>query len=331
MNEAYGIKEKAIVDNKLFESDESLLHSKELDNLPKDWVVLLASDKKENYQEIRNAVYNDADRVVCDIAEVTEINKSNFSYQQMHIDECNEEQLQQIFERTKREWEKLGEEEPYWSVVTHEEFKRDNIDSEAIKRFYGAGWLAVTKIVAILTRNGIISAWDDLKQLSITEYGCGCGRVTKGLSKVFKSVMAVDISKGNIDIARKVLDAKKVETRLITDLEQYRELPETDIVYSYIVLQHNTPPVIEYLIGEMLNSLKAGGVAIFQVPTYKNDYRFEFEQYMKQQENMEMHLLPQKRIFEIAYEHHCIPIEVQPELCTGWDDNSVMITLKKMK
>ena len=330
LNEAYGIKEKAIIDNKLSESDASILHSKELEAMPKDWVVLLASHNKENYQEIRSAVCNDTGRVVCDIAEA-EAGKFLLSYNKMAIEQCDSEQLQQIFDRTKREWMALGEQDPYWSVLTHEEYKSENINEEALRKFYASGWLNVAKIVNTLSRNEVVNNWDELKELDITEVGCGCGRITKGLSQVFKSVTALDISKGNLTIARDAIDAENVDLRLITDLNEYRNLPKTDIVYSYLVLQHNTPPVIEYIIGEMLKSLKVGGIAIFQVPTYNKDYVFDFENYMTQKEGMELHLLPQKKIWEIAYENHCIPLEVYSGVYTREDYNSVMITLKKLK
>lgn len=185
-----------------------------------------------------------------------------------------------------------------------------------------------------MIRNNVIQLPEEAKDLEITEIGCGTGRVTKHLAQAFKKVTAIDISPGNIEIASSVLqNEENVSFCLYKRIEDYKNLPKTDVVYSIIVLQHNVPSVIEYMLNEMFGSLKVGGVAYFQVPTYKEIYEFKFEEYIKNLRigNMEMHLLEQKRIYEIAYENGCIPMEVwQDGLCA--DDNfSCTFVMKKVR
>lgn len=125
----------------------------------------------------------------------------NMEWPKMHIEKCDQKQLEQLLEITKKAWTKLGEEEPYWSVVTHEEYLSQNINQQAMDKFYASGVLRTERIVATLLRNEIIKKRNDSKALEITEIGCGTGRVTKSLAESFKHVTAVDISKGNLKIA----------------------------------------------------------------------------------------------------------------------------------
>ena len=54
-----------------------------------------------------------------------------------------------------------------------------------------------------------------------------------------------------------------------------------------------------------MKALSPGGVAFFQVPTYKEEYHFILEEYLgnqSPQDEMEMHVLPQHAVFEIVRE-----------------------------
>lgn len=168
--------------------------------------------------------------------------------------------------------------------------------------------------------------------MDIVEIGCGCGRITKKLAYLFGKVIAIDISNGNLEIARQTITDKNVDFFLVKKIEDYRKIPQTDVIYSYIVLQHNCPPVIEYMINSMLQCLKPHGIAIFQVPTYKRDYQFSYDDYVKEKirtDRVEMHVFPQKRVFEIAYNNGCIPLEVHPDNSTAQDDESRVFVFKK--
>ncbi|MDE6567749.1 MAG: class I SAM-dependent methyltransferase [Lachnospiraceae bacterium] len=228
-------------------------------------------------------------------------------------------------------WGKLGEEEPYWSVLTSDEYKMENLNSDVVENFYNSGRYDTSCIGVTLIRNGRINNLNEMKNLDIVEIGCGCGRITKSLAENFRKVIAVDISKGNLEIAKQHIMDENVEFRQISKVEDYNTLPIADVIYTIIVLQHNCPPVIEYIIDAMPGRLRDSGIAMFQVPTYKKGYTFEYEKYVEEMmgRELEMHLLPQKRIFEIAYKNNCIPLEVYPNNSTGNADNSTMFVLEK--
>lgn len=333
LNNKYGIQEIAIIDNLLSADTPEIISVDEASKTEEKFTVLFATDNKQIREELLNQISTLRNVKICDIA-MTEVRSS--LYFSMHspkmlIEECNEEQRNIIFEKTRKAWERLGAADPYWSVLTSDEYRMSNMDEYNLKKFYGTGYNECISILRTLERIGAIQEKSDAAKLEITEIGCGTGRVTKSLTEFFGKVNAFDISSGNMEIARKMVKNTNVNFFLIKNMNEYEKLPLSDVVYSMIVLQHNCPPVIEYMVDKMLGSLRKNGVAIFQVPTYKEDYVFEYDQYIKNSdEKMEMHVLPQKKIFEIAYKQKCVPMEVYQDSMTGNNDFSTTFVFRKM-
>ncbi|MDW8395358.1 MAG: class I SAM-dependent methyltransferase, partial [Anaerolineae bacterium] len=106
----------------------------------------------------------------------------------------------------------------------------------------------------------------------------------------------------------------------IQSLEDIQRLPQVDVAYSIIVLQHNPPPIIRLILESMLNALKPGGVALFQLLTYQEGYSFEADEYLSsaQPGRIEMHVLPQQRVFEIIADKRCRVVEVLDDALAGY-------------
>jgi hypothetical protein len=88
-----------------------------------------------------------------------------------------------------------------------------------------------------------------------------------------------------------------------------------DLWFSRIVLQHNPPPVIAWLLRTAFDHLAPGGVAIFQVPTHCVGYRFDLRSYLAREGDpaMEMHVLPQPAVFALAAEAGLRVLEVRED------------------
>jgi len=231
--------------------------------------------------------------------------------------ECNAADLQQLLTHTGRTWEKLGANEPYWSVLTSESFKSDQFHNNE-EEFWGSGKHDVHRLITWMRRNGIAPSAD----WSCLEYGCGTGRMTYWLAEEFKAIFACDISGSHLRLARQRLSgvtSASVEFIEIFSLSALDQLPVVDMVFSIIVLQHNPPPIIAYILDKLLKTLRPGGIAQFQIPTFWRGYTFELAQYLKHDsgEEMETHVLPQRYVFEIARRNGCFPLEVQPDGCVG--------------
>lgn len=232
----------------------------------------------------------------------------------------NKNDLQKLFDHIQASWHKLGETEPYWSVLTNEKFLMTNMNKEhAIDRFYDTGKGHLARIFKALERNGFSKA--SIK--NCLEYGCGLGRVTLWLANNFDVVYGYDISRSHLQCAENYLKEKGIRNvtfHHITKVSDLESLPNVDLIYSFIVLQHNPPPVIAYIIRHFLKALNAGGFAIFQVPTYRMGYMFSLKDYLSgkgQHDGVEMHVLPQSQIFDIITQEGCKLIEVIEDNATG--------------
>ncbi len=67
-------------------------------------------------------------------------------------------------------------------------------------------------------------------------------------------------------------------------------------------------------------SLNPGGIAYFQVPTYQRGYKFSCANYLAHVgggKEMEMHVLPQAEVFDIASQTEAQVLEIFEDSFTG--------------
>ena len=226
--------------------------------------------------------------------------------------------LQPLFSHIQNVWENLGETEPYWSVLSADQFKSSRIGVTR-SEFYNSGFDNVETLFKTLERNGI-----DITSLkTCLEYGCGLGRVTCWLAKRFDSVIGYDISRSHLRLAKQYLDEAGIQNVSLYNVNKPQDIgdfPKVDVVYSIIVLQHNPPPIIRVTIQELIRALNPGGIAFFQVPTYRLGYRFSLQEYLISEAtrgDIEMHVLPQNEIFDIVSKEHSKVVDVLEDSWTG--------------
>jgi 2-polyprenyl-3-methyl-5-hydroxy-6-metoxy-1,4-benzoquinol methylase len=233
-------------------------------------------------------------------------------------DRLSPESLDALFQHVQTTWQHLGETEPYYSVLTAERYESSRIEA-SLKEFHDSGRRNVAMFKATLNRNAV-----DLKPLkSCLEFGCGVGRVTRWLAPHFDQMLAYDISRSHLQLAQGYLERESIDNvdlRHVARVEDLQQLPKVDMVFSVIVLQHNPPPIIAEMIGAFIDALNPGGVAYFQVPTYRKGYRFSLKPYLQQRNDvptMEMHVLPQRRVFEIIADRGGRVLETLEDNWTG--------------
>lgn len=233
-------------------------------------------------------------------------------------DVCSEDDLEKLFAHVQSTWQELGEIEPHWSVVVSEDYRQANIEGTK-DAFYRTGEQHVSQLFGSLERNNVQHS--EFK--TCLDYGCGVGRITRHLAPRFERVFAYDISLSHLERAEDYFSEERISNVLLNHLKRVRdieELPKVDVVYSMIVLQHNPPPVIGFVVEGLIQSLNPGGVAFFQLPTYRLGYSFSVENYFAEQalrREMEMHVLPQRRVFEIAQRAGGRVLEVIDDGWTG--------------
>jgi len=109
---------------------------------------------------------------------------------------------------------------------------------------------------------------DDPRDGVCVEVGCGPGRMTRALAERFDRVIAVDVSPGMLDLARRNMSAANIDYRLVSgERLDTVEGSVADVLVCYLVLQHlpSRDHVLAYL-HEFGRVLALGGRAYVQVP-----------------------------------------------------------------
>jgi SAM-dependent methyltransferase len=222
------------------------------------------------------------------------------------------ETLARLLRFTGAYWEEIGRTAPHWSVLTAAEYKPESI-AENEARFFASGAGEAELVQAVLARAGRSAA----EFRSAAEYGCGVGRITMHLARLFPRVQALDISPPHLAVAREVLSREgigNVDFHQVT-ADNLHPAEGFDFWFSRIVLQHNPPPIIMAILERVFALLAPGGVAIFQVPTYHVGYSFSVADYLGKRlgEEMEMHMVPQGAVLEAAWRHGCRLLEMRED------------------
>ena len=166
------------------------------------------------------------------------------------------------------------------------------------------------------------------------ELGCGLGRTTIWLAEAFAQVIGADISPAHLALARQTASRfgkTNVDFLHLHSPREFESLPEFDVFFSIIVLQHNPPPLIDYLLRQALRKLRLDGIAYFQIPTFSPRYRFSLEEYLTRELEPapEMHVLPQPQLFRLIEEEGGELIEIREDGAAGPEFVSNRVLVRK--
>lgn len=167
--------------------------------------------------------------------------------------------LQQQLENMRRDWDQRARENARYYVNTGQ---TDWTDEE----FFRSGEANIAGDILNDTIN--IYQGKDPKQMRVLEIGCGAGRLTRALGKLFGEVHAVDVSGEMVERARAAvadLPGVHVYQNNGCDLSVIPPL-EFDFAYSFIVFQHiPSRDIIENYVREVARLLRPGALFKFQV------------------------------------------------------------------
>ncbi len=299
----------------------------------------LSEDEQRSYlercrtlEQLRDAFFGSHDFRTRVLGSVLPMAKP-LDWPQMHVEvDVSEAQLAGMIDRMERNFRFLGETEPHWSVLSADRYRAANIAASE-DEFYRSGTYDVDRLRAVAERCGI-----DLAEFSTCfELGCGLGRTTRWLAEQFPRVIGADISTAHLDLAQQTMarfDKSNVRLLHVNSMASLQAVPPFDVFFSIIVLQHNPPPLMAHLLRTMLGKLKPGGLAYFQVPTYRFDYTFDASAYLASELRLgepEMHMLPQHVVLGIAHEAGCIPLEVRDDPSGAYDMISNRFLLQKQR
>jgi 2-polyprenyl-3-methyl-5-hydroxy-6-metoxy-1,4-benzoquinol methylase len=230
--------------------------------------------------------------------------------------DVSEARMKALFARVQSQWRALGQSDPFWSVLTHEEFRAANLTTEALAEFYRSGESGAALIDLFGARNST-----PIPRGICVDFGCGVGRIAVHLAKRFDKVIAIDISEGNLRRCREIAARRglsNIECRLLQSAEDLARLPDVDVIFSVIALQHNPPPIQKLMLDMLLSKVKPGGVFLFQTQTYYKNDEFSIEIYLKSPVDvMDVHSLPMHEVLRLIEKRGLSIREIAHDYWTG--------------
>ncbi|HUA85462.1 MAG TPA: methyltransferase domain-containing protein [Bryobacteraceae bacterium] len=167
--------------------------------------------------------------------------------------------VEQQLEKMRRDWDERARENARYYVNTA---RQDWTDED----FFASGEQLIAE--DILTDMGNICQGKDPRQMRVLEIGCGAGRLTRALAKVFGEVHAVDISGEMVAAARRAVadfPHAHVYQNNGCDLTVIPSKP-FDFAYSAIVFQHiPSREIIENYVRDVHRLLRRGALFKFWV------------------------------------------------------------------
>lgn len=158
-------------------------------------------------------------------------------------------------------WEKLGRENPYYGVLSADEF-RGAPPAELRTNFFQSG----EKHVAWLESCAARYFGGFQTRRSALDFGCGVGRVAIPLGRTFDKVVGVDVSPSMLDEAERNC-ARFSITNVTFDLsdDALSRIDGTfDFVHSVITFQHIPADRGEKIIERLIDVVTPGGIVAFQ-------------------------------------------------------------------
>ena len=238
--------------------------------------------------------------------------------------------LAALLAAVQRKWRQLGIERPHWSVTGKDEFLPEHLADHQIA-FEASGHEDLALILAVLLRNRLPVE----RFTHVCDFGCGVGRVSLPLASRFPRITACDVSEEHLRHGRAMAARRGVGNIRFTLVESpdfgmpdFGNAEPFDLWFSYLVLQHNPPPIMVTILRRMFALLAPGGVALFQVPTYISGYRFDFVSYLRSPpaDPIEIHVLPQQDVLALAREAGCEVLEIRED-CSIWPPSEAVSNL----
>ena len=227
------------------------------------------------------------------------------------------EDLDQLLAHIRSVWSAYGRTEAYYSVLTDPQYLAERMSDEAMDKFYSSGEDELRTLSSVFNEQGL-----DLEGISsVVELGCGVGRVGAALAARFPSYLGVDISAEHLALAQsRFNDLKLTDAKFIHLIDFVESDQRFDLLYSILVLQHNPPPIMNYLLDMLFSRLNPGGFVYFQAPHFVYGYEFAVKDYLNgagRKDEMEVHAFPEKDLSALFARHGIEVVAVVPDQCIG--------------
>ena len=155
-------------------------------------------------------------------------------------------------------WEHYGKHDPYFGVLSSDEFRGAGEDGPARDKFFRTGVEAVEHFLSIA-----LKAFGPASRGRALDYGCGVGRLSRALSYSFNSVIGVDLSPDMIiEAQRNTADLSNMSFELADSMGE----DKVDFVISKIVFQHIPPATGLQILTRLAARLDTDGQGVIDMP-----------------------------------------------------------------
>lgn len=159
---------------------------------------------------------------------------------------------------TDEAWEKWGQRDPYFGVITDPKFRRVAINEDAKREFFASGAAHVHHVLATIRQH----IDPQFVPRRILDFGCGVGRTLVSFAGIAEEVVGLDVSQSMLDEARRNCDDRQLtNVHLLRSDDELSNLSGTfDLIHSAIVFQHIPIERGRTIFSNLLRHLHSGGV-----------------------------------------------------------------------
>ncbi|RJQ64723.1 MAG: class I SAM-dependent methyltransferase [Stygiobacter sp.] len=161
---------------------------------------------------------------------------------------------------TDKHWNKFGEDDPYFGVLSDEKYRLNVFTDSAKEEFFSTGYQHVDSIVKKIE----VHLNRSFKPNKALDYGCGVGRVLIPLSKYSNEALGVDVSDAMLTECKlNCIKNKITNIRLLNASEYSANFSEkVDFIHSYIVFQHIPVRRGISILLKLLDNLSENGIGV---------------------------------------------------------------------
>ena len=166
-----------------------------------------------------------------------------------------------IQKSTDKEWERIGQSNPYFGVLSYEKYKTSSLDGKLKEEFFNSGSAYINGIMDFIQSR--FQTTGRFKRA--LDFGCGVGRLVIPLANYSDQVIGVDISDSMIKEAKANCQKRDIQnvTFIKSDDSLSRLEGSFDLMHSIIVFQHIPAKRGALIFEKLVSHLEPGGIGVF--------------------------------------------------------------------
>lgn len=163
---------------------------------------------------------------------------------------------------TDADWDKWGATDPYFGVLSSDEYHAENLNEESREKFFQSGDKYIGRTLADVRSH--LDA--DYEPKRCVDFGCGVGRLVIPLAGLSEKVIGIDVSDHMLSEAASNCRKKNIQnvSFVKSDDDLTKLAGAYDFIHSCLVLQHIPTKRGMRLVNALLQHLEPGGVVAIQ-------------------------------------------------------------------